>query len=50
MASQATNLQFLMNIVENLCQKWRIEVNLAKTNETLDGPKANLGSYLIVEL
>ena len=32
MASQETDLQFLLNIVENWCRKWRLEVNLAKTN------------------
>ena len=32
LASQETDLQFLLNIVENWCRKWRLEVNLAKTN------------------
>ena len=31
-AENETDLQFLLNIVEIWCQKWRLEVNLTKTN------------------
>ena len=30
--SNENDLQFLLNIVENWCRKWRLEVNLTKTN------------------
>ena len=32
LAANENDLQFLLNIVENWCHKWRLEVNLAKTN------------------
>ena len=32
MASNENDLQFLLNIVENWCTKWRLEVNLTETN------------------
>ena len=32
MTSNENDLQFLLNIVENWCHKWRLEVNLTKTN------------------
>ena len=32
MTTNENDLQFLLNIVENWCQKWRLEVNLTKTN------------------
>ena len=32
LASNENDLQFLLNIVENWCKKWRLEVNLTKTN------------------
>ena len=31
-ASNEQDLQFLLNIVETWCEKWRLEVNLTKTN------------------
>ena len=32
LTSNENDLQFLLNIVENWCKKWRLEVNLSKTN------------------
>ena len=32
LTSNENDLQFLLNIVENWCHKWRLEVNLTKTN------------------
>ena len=31
-ASNEMDLQILLNIVEDWCQKWKLEVNLTKTN------------------
>ena len=31
-AENELDLQFLLNIVETWCEKWRLEVNLTKTN------------------
>ena len=32
LAANENDLQFLLNIVENWCHRWRLEVNLTKTN------------------
>ena len=32
MTTNENDLQFLLNVVENWCKKWRLEVNLTKTN------------------
>ena len=32
MTANENDLQFLLNVVENWCKKWRLEVNLTKTN------------------
>ena len=32
LAKNEEDLQFLLNIVETWCKKWRLEVNLTKTN------------------
>ena len=32
MTSNENDLQFLLNVVEQWCHKWRLEVNLTKTN------------------
>ena len=32
MTTNENDLQFLLSVVENWCQKWRLEINLTKTN------------------
>ena len=49
MTTNENDLQFLLSVVENWCHKWRLEVNLTKTNVMhVQNPRCTMFSYLII--
>ena len=49
LTEKETDMQFLLNMVEIWCSKWRLEVNLSKTNIMhVRGPRFNKSMFMFI--